>query len=242
LKEAKAEIMRAFHIAVAAGMGLAAVALSPAIASAADGFTTSPTSQRAGPGVRYPIVAMIPGRVPITIHGCVASATWCDVSWRGSRGWVSGGNIQVAWHGRRNPIISFYRQLGIPIITFGFDDYWNRYYRSKPFFKQRNDFGPGHRDNDKGKPGDHGKPSDNNGKPSSGNGKPWDNNGKPSGDNGKPSGNDHKPNFGNKDDHAPNSDNNKPPMMDQGHKGGPKGGDQGCKPGQNDGKDCRQDH
>lgn len=234
--------MRAFHIALAAGIGLAAVALSPAIASAADGFTTSPTSQRAGPGIRYPIVAMIPGRVPITIYGCVAGATWCDVSWRGSRGWVSGGNIQIAWHGRRNPVISFYRQLGIPIITFGFDDYWNHYYRSKPFFKQRNDFGPGQHGKDKGKPGDHGKPGDN---------KPFGDNGKPSGDNGKPSGNDHpnlggnndqKPNFGGKGDRKPNTDNNKPQIMDQGHKGGSKGNDQGCKPGQNDGKDCRQDH
>ena len=95
---------------------------------------------------------------------------------------------------------------------------------------------------DKGKPGDHGKPGDN---------KPFGDNGKPSGDNGKPSGNDHpnlggnndqKPNFGGKGDRKPNTDNNKPQIMDQGHKGGSKGNDQGCKPGQNDGKDCRQDH
>lgn len=135
--------MRAFHVAMAAGVGLAAISLSPAIAEAANGFTTSPTAQRAGPGIRYPVVAMIPGGASINIYGCVANANWCDVSWRGNRGWVNGGNIQVAWRGKRNPIISFYRQLGIPIITFGFDDYWNHYYRGKPFYKQRNDFGPG---------------------------------------------------------------------------------------------------
>jgi uncharacterized protein YraI len=134
--------MKALHILAAATIAITAVGTSPASAAPANAYTTVTTAERAGPGTRYPVVAYIPAGASIRVYGCVAGAAWCDVSWRGDRGWVRGSSIQVVWRGKRNPVASFYRQLGIPIIVFGFGDYWNDHYRSKPFFKDRGNYNP----------------------------------------------------------------------------------------------------
>jgi uncharacterized protein YraI len=107
------------------------------MASAAfDGWTIRDTSQRAGPGPDYPRIGFIPAGVHVRIFGCLRGIEFCDVGWRGDRGWVRGSALAGIYRGRRVPLVRFYVQLGVPFIGFNFG-YWNDHYRDRPFFHQR---------------------------------------------------------------------------------------------------------
>lgn len=122
---------------VAAAAAFAAAAVAPAAADAAfNGWTTRPVSQKAGPAEFYPNVGRVPGGVQVRIFGCVRGITYCDVSWRGNRGWVRGNALAGFYKNKRVPLASFGVQLGVPYITFNFG-YWDNYYRGKPWFKER---------------------------------------------------------------------------------------------------------
>lgn len=72
---------------------LAVFALTPGMAWANPGATTTSVNMRMGPGTQHPVIVAIPGSQPITIVGCVSGALWCDVVWANYRGWVSAGYI-----------------------------------------------------------------------------------------------------------------------------------------------------
>jgi uncharacterized protein YraI len=206
--------MNLTRITLLAGLGLAAISLAPASASAAfNGWTDRPTTQRAGPGPQNPNNGFIPAGQQVRIYGCLRGVTQCDVSWRGNRGWVPGSALNGFYRNKRVPLLSFGPQLGLPFITFNFG-YWDDHYRGKPFFKQR-----GNWDKNWKKDRDDGKKSDN-----------WkkDNNDRP-GPVNMP-----KKSFDNKPDGK--AFDNKPGSGMRGGKG-PKGGDE-CRPGSNN-PECR---
>jgi uncharacterized protein YraI len=130
---------------------LAAIALTafiaiPAIAEAAEGFATANVNMRSGPSTQYPAVTMIPVGTPLEINGCLNETPWCDVSFLGGRGWVAGQYIQATYQSRRIYVgPRYYRPLGIPTITFNLNDYWDRYYRGRDFYRDRDRWrrGPG---------------------------------------------------------------------------------------------------
>lgn len=111
----------------------------PAIANAAtNGFATTNVNMRSGPSTRYPAVVVVPAGAPIVIHGCLNNVNWCDVSFARGRGWVSGSYIQAGYQQRRVYVDpQYYRPLGIPTITFDVDTYWQRYYRDRDFYRER---------------------------------------------------------------------------------------------------------
>lgn len=111
----------------------------PVVAEAAtNGFATANVNMRSGPSTRYPAVVVIPNGAPIVIHGCLNTVNWCDVSFSRGRGWVSGNYIQAGYQQRRVYVDrQYYQPLGIPIITFDVDTYWERYYRDRDFYRER---------------------------------------------------------------------------------------------------------
>ncbi len=121
--------------------GLAAVAaglvLAPNLASALSAVTTEETNLRAGPAIDFPVVDSLPSDARVNVHGCVRGYRWCDVSWRDARGWVSGDELVYLNHGRRVTIVDYGPSIGLPVIGYSFDSYWNRYYRSRPFYAER---------------------------------------------------------------------------------------------------------
>jgi uncharacterized protein YraI len=119
-----------------------APAPAQAQAQAVTGFTTSSVVLRAGPSVAYPHVLVIPGGAPVTVYGCVAGWTWCDVSYQDARGWVTGTYLSSSYQGARVPLPGFAARLGLPILGFAFNDYWGRYYRDRPWFNQRSHWAP----------------------------------------------------------------------------------------------------
>ena len=123
-------------LALAASFLAGCLAL-PDSALAANGYTTGSVNMRTGPGVNYPRIAVIPRGAGVTIRGCVRDHRWCDVSWRGWRGWVSARYL--VWTRYRRPI---YRPghpplWGGPIIQFRFERYHDRWYRDRPYYRKR---------------------------------------------------------------------------------------------------------
>ncbi len=120
-----------------AAMALTA-GLSPALAEAAEGYATANVNMRSGPSTAYPAVTVIPAGSPVEIHGCLADVPWCDVSFYNGRGWVAGRYVQTIYQQNRVYVEPrYYRPLGIPTITFEVGNYWDRYYRNRDFYRDR---------------------------------------------------------------------------------------------------------
>lgn len=118
--------------------GLLAAMILPAVAEAAPAYSTANVNMRSGPSTQYPAVIVIPYGARVEIQGCMQSANWCDVSYAGYRGWVSGTYLQALYSQRRVYVgPEYYRPLGIPSITFSIDSYWDRYYRNRDFYRDR---------------------------------------------------------------------------------------------------------
>ena len=110
----------------------------PALAQAASGFATANVNMRSGPSTAYPAVVVIPVGARLQIYGCLSYDSWCDVSFAGGRGWVSGRYIQATYNNNRVYVDrNYYQGLGIPIITFDIDDYWGRNYRQRDIYRER---------------------------------------------------------------------------------------------------------
>jgi len=121
-------------------MAIAAAAafLLPVAAQAAEGFATANVNMRSGPSTRYPAVTVIPVGTPVEIHGCLADIPWCDVSFYSGRGWVAGRYVQAEYQQRRVYVEpDYYGSLGIPLVTFELGNYWDRNYRNRDFYGQR---------------------------------------------------------------------------------------------------------
>jgi uncharacterized protein YraI len=107
----------------------------PAAAQAANGITTGNVNMRTGPSTGYPVIVTIPYRARVTIYGCVRAFRWCDVRWAGWRGWVSSRYLSsTGYYGR--PAHVWGPIIGVPIIRFHFDNYHDRHYRGKKWYKK----------------------------------------------------------------------------------------------------------
>lgn len=118
---------------------LCALMAAPSIAEAAvRGYATANVNMRSGPSTGYPAVTVIPYGAPVTINGCMSSVNWCDVSFAGGRGWVSGNYVQASYRSNRVYVEpDYYSGLGIPLVTFDVDRYWGSYYRDRNFYRER---------------------------------------------------------------------------------------------------------
>jgi uncharacterized protein YraI len=117
--------------ALATGLGV------PAIAFADSAYTTGNVNMRAGPSTEFPRLTMLPAGAEVTIHGCTYGWSWCDTGWRGLRGWVSARYLQHLYEGRRVDLPDYATTIGLPIVTFEFTTYWNRWYRDRPWYRER---------------------------------------------------------------------------------------------------------
>src|SRR5262245_6709674 len=116
---------------------VAGLVLAPNLASALSAVTATSTDLRAGPAYDFPVVDQIPGDVRVNVHGCVRGYRWCDVSWRDARGWVSGQELAYLYEGRRVTIVEYGPRIGLPVVGFAFDTYWDRYYRGRSWYGER---------------------------------------------------------------------------------------------------------
>ena len=151
-------VMKRITLSVAATV--AGLVIGPSLASALTEMTTEPTNLRAGPAFDFPVVDSIPDDARVTVHGCVRAYRWCDISWRDARGWVSGDELAYFYQQRYVPIVEYGPRIGLPIVVFSFDTYWDRYYRGRPFYGQRTRWRTVWRDRDGGGRKDADRPRD----------------------------------------------------------------------------------
>lgn len=122
-------VYRWIVIAFLAGMPLAA--------SAQQAFTVRDTEVFAGPSGEFPPVALLPPNVGVRIVGCLADWSWCDVIFSNYRGWVYAADLAVPYQGSRVVIIERGPQLGLVVVTFSLHSYWDRHYRGRPWYVER---------------------------------------------------------------------------------------------------------
>jgi uncharacterized protein YraI len=114
------------------GIVAAGVLVPGAAFAAVSAITTTDLNMRTGPSTGYEVVEVIPDGGHVTVYGCLSGYNWCDVSWHGYRGWASGNYL--AYLGERyyrDPIPSIGVTIGVPIIAYHHDDYFDRWYRHR---------------------------------------------------------------------------------------------------------------
>ena len=115
---------------------LFALAAAPASASEPVSVATADVNLRAGPGTQYPIVTTIPYGSSVSLYGCTAGVTWCDVGWAGERGWVAATYLQAVYAGTPvvvNAVVA--PRLGIRVVAFN-HAYWVRHYSTFPWYRR----------------------------------------------------------------------------------------------------------
>ncbi len=116
---------------------LCVTAVFAAPAMAANGSTSQGIQMQAGPGSDYPDVMRLAPNLKVTIHGCSRTWDWCDVEWRGNRGWVPAATIDYRRGDTLFPVANFGPRIGLPQVDFNLGSYWNAHYRQRPWYAQR---------------------------------------------------------------------------------------------------------
>ena len=121
-----------------ASLSLVSASLAlPALAHATDAYVTGDVNLRAGPDPDYPLIDQIPACTEVNVQGCTDGWEWCDVIVYGNRGWVAGNYIEYEYQDQPVLLPAYGAQIGIPIVTFVIGNYWDNYYRSRPFYRER---------------------------------------------------------------------------------------------------------
>jgi uncharacterized protein YraI len=109
------------------------------MAHAQEAFAPSaePLPLFAGPDDSYPMVDQLPPGAPLTMFGCLNDWSWCDVGYAGARGWAYGPSITYLYQGTSVPFYTYAPTLSIPVIGFALGAYWDRYYRGRPWYQDR---------------------------------------------------------------------------------------------------------
>ena len=124
------------YLKLVAGLAVALAAL-PGVSQAQLAYAAKQVNLRAGPGMEYPVIAILLAGVPVTVQGCVADYRWCDVEAGPSRGWVYAGNIVYPYQGSNVPVISYGAMIGIGILAYSVASYWDQHYVGRPWYPQR---------------------------------------------------------------------------------------------------------
>ena len=122
----------------AAGAAILAFTMAPSMANAATpAAVVTDLNVRAGPGTQFPAVTVFPRGSRVNVIGCTSGVTWCDVSGRGVRGWVSARFLEFPHRGDRLIGPAYGAQVGLPIISFQIGSYWDNHYRGRSWYRDR---------------------------------------------------------------------------------------------------------
>ncbi|WP_322023013.1 SH3 domain-containing protein [Burkholderia sp. BCC1977] len=115
--------------------GIAAI---PGIADAqSSAYTNSGAEIYAGPAPDYPVVAEVPPGTALDVLGCLSDYAWCDVALPGVRGWIDAEQLDYPYQGNYVPLLEYGAIIGVPVTGFAIGAYWDRYYRHRPWFHDR---------------------------------------------------------------------------------------------------------
>lgn len=98
-----------------AAFAAALASIATAASAAAVGVTSGSVNLRSGPGSQYEVVAVVPQNQTVTVVGCLAGSTWCDIAWANYRGWMSANFIYTQVGGQPVVVTQVYRRM--PVIS-----------------------------------------------------------------------------------------------------------------------------
>ena len=114
-----------------------AMLLPAAAAAQTIAVTAGSVSLRAGPDFNYPTVLVLSPGAQVIVQGCLTDYAWCDVSFGWDRGWVEAQGLYFDQRGVYGPLPPVAAQLGIPVVPFYFEQYWDSYYIGRPWYGER---------------------------------------------------------------------------------------------------------
>jgi uncharacterized protein YraI len=120
-----------FGRSLAIGLFVTVAGLTPTLAFGATGYISARVTMHAGPDPGYPAVRVIHKGEGVEIHGCLADWTWCDVGFNGDRGWLEANKILGESVSGRVPILSAGRDMGIGVVGYNLDEYWDTHYHGR---------------------------------------------------------------------------------------------------------------
>ncbi len=107
------------------------------VVSAQNAETTQSAELYAGPDESYPVVAQVDEGTPVQVMGCLEDWSWCDVALQDTRGWLYSPDLSYAYQGGYVPFYTYAPSFGIPVVQFTVVDYWDHYYRGRPWYSRR---------------------------------------------------------------------------------------------------------
>jgi len=120
--------MRRASIILMGMLGLPLAVTQPV--QAADGKLSSAVQMYAGPSSEFPAVRRLAKGLSVDVHGCLKTQDWCDVSWRGNRGWIPAAAVSVDARAVAN----------VPEVRFQLNTYWDAHYNSALWYVQRDQY------------------------------------------------------------------------------------------------------
>ena len=73
---------------------------------------------RAGPGPQQAIVGVIPADAAVSVQGCLAENSWCQVSFDGVEGWAYGDYLSASLGGEQLMIAPNRDQIEVSTVTY----------------------------------------------------------------------------------------------------------------------------
>lgn len=95
------------------------VLLSAGAASAQTEVTAwSDLNIRSGPGPMYSIVGVLPQNQKAVLEGCLADASWCEVTHAGTKGWSAGNYLNATVENAPIPLSQRDKRIMMKTITY----------------------------------------------------------------------------------------------------------------------------
>jgi len=129
------------RITLIVGTVTAALCAVPIGAAATPAYSNYAAPIYAGPGTDYPVVGKLARGAVVNVNGCLIDYSWCDVKFGPNRGWVAAADLSSTTYTYQHqpaPLAQYGPQLGLPTLSFFLGDYWDRNYRDRPFYRDRN--------------------------------------------------------------------------------------------------------
>lgn len=102
-------------VAIATLAGLVAL---PGAALAQTATVTTDLNVRFGPAPTYEVVTVIPANRTVTIHGCLETMAWCEVSFDAHTGWVYADYLTYEVAGSPLIIREAATRVEVPVVTY----------------------------------------------------------------------------------------------------------------------------
>jgi len=109
--------MKEYNMSMTFKLGATLSAMLLATSAYAETSATAYTdlNLRAGPGVNYEILSVIPASQAVTVDGCLEASNWCRVAFGEVNGWASGDYLTAMVEA---PIYENRQRLAVETITY----------------------------------------------------------------------------------------------------------------------------